>query len=37
MGKQLADLSTHGFWGYATSGGSGPAVVKPLTGPRERG
>jgi histidyl-tRNA synthetase len=35
-GKQLTDLSTHGFWGYATCEGSGPATVKPLTGPRER-
>ena len=37
VGKQLGDLATHGFWGYATCEGSGPAIVKPLTGPRERG
>jgi histidyl-tRNA synthetase len=36
VGKQLADLGTHGFWGYATSEGSGPPTVKPLSGPRER-
>ena len=34
VGRQLADLATHGFWGYAT--GEAPASVKPLTGPRER-
>jgi hypothetical protein len=37
VGKQLSDLSTHGFWGYATCEGPGPATVKPLTDPRERG
>jgi histidyl-tRNA synthetase len=37
VGKQLTDLATHGFWGYATCEGPGPATVKPLTGPRERG
>jgi histidyl-tRNA synthetase len=31
VGKQLADLMRHGFWGYATLEGSGPATVKPLT------
>jgi histidyl-tRNA synthetase len=36
VGKQLADLATHGFWGYATAEAPGPASVKPLTGPRER-
>ena len=34
VGKQLGDLATHGFWGYAT--GEAPASVKPLTGPPER-
>ncbi len=37
LGKQLTDLGTHGFWGYAASEGAGPSTVKPLTGPRERG
>ena len=37
MGRQLTDLATHDFWGYATCTGAGPAVVKPLTPPRERG
>lgn len=37
LGKQLTDLGTHGFWGYATSEGPGPVTVRPLTGPRERG
>ena len=36
VGKQLTDLSTHGFWGYATGEGPGPVTVRPLTGPRER-
>jgi histidyl-tRNA synthetase len=36
VGKQLGDLATHGFWGYATGEAPGPASVKPLTGPRER-
>jgi len=36
VGRQLADLATHGFWGYATAEAPGPASVKPLTGPRER-
>ena len=35
VGKQLTDLATHGFWGYATIEGPGPATVKPLTGSRE--
>jgi len=34
VGKQLADLATHGFWGYATVEGAAPAVVKPLTAAR---
>ena len=37
VGRQLTELATHDFWGYATCEGAGPAVVKPLTGPRERG
>lgn len=37
VGRQLTDLATHDFWGYATCEGAGPAVVKPLTGSRERG
>jgi histidyl-tRNA synthetase len=37
VGRQLTDLATHDFWGYATCEGPGPAVVRPLTGPRERG
>jgi histidyl-tRNA synthetase len=37
LGKQLTDLATHGFWGYATAEGPGPATVKPLTERRERG
>ena len=37
VGRQLTDLAAHDFWGYATCEGAGPAVVKPLTGPRERG
>ncbi len=37
VGRQLTDLGTHGFWGYATSEGPGPVTVRPLTGPRERG
>jgi histidyl-tRNA synthetase len=36
VGKQLGDLATHGFWGYATGEAPGPASVKPLTGPPER-
>jgi histidyl-tRNA synthetase len=36
VGKQLSDLSEHGFWGYATGEGPGPITVKPLSGPRER-
>ena len=36
VGKQLGDLATHGFWGYATGEAPGPLSVKPLTGPRER-
>ena len=35
VGKQLGDLATHGFWGYATS--DAPATVKPLGERRERG
>jgi histidyl-tRNA synthetase len=35
VGKQLGDLATHGFWGYAT--GEAPASVKPLADRRERG
>jgi histidyl-tRNA synthetase len=31
VGKQLADLATHGFWGYAVVEGPGPLTVKPLT------
>jgi len=31
VGKQLTDLATHGFWGYATVEGPGPLTVKPLT------
>jgi histidyl-tRNA synthetase len=34
-GRQLADLASHGYWGYATVEG-GQVVVKPLTGTRER-
>ena len=34
VAKQLGDLATHGFWGYAT--GEAPASVKALTGPPER-
>jgi histidyl-tRNA synthetase len=37
VGRQLTDLETHGFWGYATREGPGPVTVRPLTGPRERG
>jgi histidyl-tRNA synthetase len=37
LGKQLTDLRSHGFWGYATSEGPGPVTVKPLTGPPGRG
>lgn len=37
VGKQLADLATHGFWGYATAADAGPATVKPLAEPGERG
>ncbi len=37
VGRQLIELGTHGFWGYATSEGPGPVTVRPLTGPRERG
>jgi histidyl-tRNA synthetase len=37
LGRQLADLATHGFWGYATCEPAGPSPVKPLTGARERG
>jgi len=35
LGKQLDDFTVHGFRGYATVQ-DGRAVVKPLTGPRER-
>ncbi len=35
--KQLGDLATHGFWGYAVAEGAGTVAVKPLTGSRERG
>jgi histidyl-tRNA synthetase len=31
VGKQLADLATHGVWGYATVEGPGPLTVTPLT------
>jgi histidyl-tRNA synthetase len=31
VGKQLTDLATHGFWGYAAVEGTGPPTVKPLT------
>jgi histidyl-tRNA synthetase len=37
VGKQLADLATHGFWGYAAVEGPGPATVKPLAPPGEDG
>ena len=36
LGKQLADLQTHGFWGYATVEGAAGANVKPLATPPER-
>jgi histidyl-tRNA synthetase len=36
LGKQLADLQRHGFWGYATVEGAAAPSVKPLTGPPER-
>jgi histidyl-tRNA synthetase len=36
VGKQLTDLTTHGFWGYASAEGTGSVSVKPLTGPAER-
>ena len=36
FGKQLDDLQTHGFWGYAVADGSDRPTVKPLTGRRER-
>jgi histidyl-tRNA synthetase len=36
VGRQLTDLGTHGFWGYAVSGGPGPVAVKPLTARGER-
>jgi histidyl-tRNA synthetase len=31
VGKQLTDLATHGFWGYAAVEGAGSLTVKPLT------
>jgi histidyl-tRNA synthetase len=34
VGKQLSDLTTHGFSGYASVEGPGPATVKPLTAGR---
>ena len=37
VSKQLGDLATHGFWGYAVPEGAGAVAVKPLTGPYERG
>ena len=37
LGKQLTDLATHGFWGYATCEGPGSVTVKPLTGARGHG
>ena len=37
MGKQLGDLATHGFWGYAVAEGTVTVAVRPLTGSRERG
>jgi histidyl-tRNA synthetase len=36
VGRQLTELATHGFWGYAVSGGPGPVTVKPLTARGER-
>ena len=36
VGKQLGDLVTHGFWGYAVAEGAGAVAVKPLAAPRER-
>ena len=33
VGKQLADLATHGFWGYATADATVASTVKPLAAP----
>jgi histidyl-tRNA synthetase len=35
VGKQLADLATHGFWGYATADATVAPAVKPLAAPGE--